>query len=118
ASRGETKVTDVFGEVEIPLARDLPWAYSLNVNAAVRGTHYSNSGNVTTWKVGAVYEPVADVRFRTTVSRDIRAPSLTDLFAAGQTVSGTTVFDPVNNVSLNNSFSLSAGNPKLEPEKA
>jgi iron complex outermembrane receptor protein len=118
ASRGETKVTDVFGEVEIPLARDLPWAYSLNVNAAVRGTHYSNSGNVTTWKVGAVYEPVADVRFRTTVSRDIRAPSLTDLFAAGQTVSGTTVVDPVNNVSLNNSFSLSAGNPKLEPEKA
>jgi len=118
ASRGETKVTDVFGEVEIPLARDLPWAYSLALNAAVRGMHYSNSGNVTTWTVGAVYEPIADVRFRTTLSRDIRAPSLTDLFAVGQTVSGTTVFDPFTNVTLNNSFSLSAGNPRLEPETA
>lgn len=118
ASRGKTNVTDLFAEIEVPLASQQAWAESLVVNGAVRHTDYSNSGRVTTWKVGGVYEPVEGLRLRTTLSRDIRAPGLTDLFAAGNTVSGATIFDPFTNTTLTNTFSLTRGNPNLRPERA
>ena len=118
ASRGSYNVTEGYLEAEIPLAKDQPWAKSLDLNGAVRATNYSTSGYVTTWKIGATYAPVSDIRFRATHSRDIRAPNLGELFSAGQTVSGTTLFDPFTNTNLSNSFSLTAGNPSLKPEIA
>lgn len=118
ASRGSYTVNEGFLEVAVPLAKDASWAKSLDLNGAVRATDYSTSGYVTTWKVGAIYAPVSDIRFRATHSRDIRAPNLGELFSAGQTVSGTTLFDPFTNTNLSNSFALTAGNRNLRPEKA
>ncbi len=48
---------------------------SFDLNAAVRRTDYSTSGLVTTWKAGATWQPIDDLRFRVTRSRDIRAPT-------------------------------------------
>ena len=49
----------------------------------MRATDYSTAGYVTTWKAGATWQPIDDIRFRVTRSRDIRAPNLNDLFQAG-----------------------------------
>src|SRR3546814_2235793 len=51
------KVTEVYGELNVPLFTDSPLGKSLEVDGAVRQTHYSISGNATTWKVGGVYRP-------------------------------------------------------------
>jgi outer membrane receptor protein involved in Fe transport len=124
ASRGKFNVTEGFVETVVPLARDEEWARELDLNAAARATSYSTSGYVTTWKVGATWRPVDDLRFRLTRSRDIRAPSLGELFTAGQTGSGTPVLDPfikdaAGNPSANPAtFTLTRGNPNLLPEKA
>lgn len=66
-------------EVDFPLLRDSSVG-TANVNAAVRYTDYSTSGSVTTWKFGGDWLPVDGLRLRATYSRDIRAPSLYDLF--------------------------------------
>jgi outer membrane receptor protein involved in Fe transport len=114
---GSYKVTEGFAETVVPLAMNLPGAHSLDLNAAVRRTNYSTSGLVTTWKLGATWQPIDDVRFRTTRSRDIRAPNLNDLFAAG-TAGTNNVLDPFNN-NANTAYQAKAvGNPNLKPEVA
>lgn len=80
---GSVDVKEAYVEILAPLARDLAWAQSMDLNAAVRRTEYSTSGGVTTWKVGLTWQPVDDVRFRGTYSKDIRAPNLGELYASG-----------------------------------
>ncbi len=104
-------------ETVVPLAKDTSWAKSLDVNAAVRFTDYSASGYVTTWKVGATYQPIGDVRLRITQSRDIRAPNLADLFANPQTKHGS-ISDPFKNNNTYGYYYTQSGNPNLNPENA
>src|SRR3546814_2177484 len=82
---GKLNVKEVFAEAQVPIFKGQPLAEELSLNGAFRLTDYSNSGSVKTWKVGAVYKPIEDVMFRVTRSRDIRAPSLFELFAGVQT---------------------------------
>ena len=52
----------------------------LNFNAAGRITSYSTSGLVETWKLGLTSQVNEDIRVRSTLSFDIRAPDLAELF--------------------------------------
>jgi outer membrane receptor protein involved in Fe transport len=114
--RGSRNVKEGFAEAAVPLLKDLPMVKSLELNGAARITDYSTSGSVTTWKIGGSYEVNDDLRFRVTRSRDIRAPSLSDLFNQG--TSGTQfVFDPFTNRSYQ-LFAITRGNPNLKPEEA
>ena len=109
------EVKEVSGELLVPLLRDVPGAQSLDLSGAVRYTDYSTSGGVTTWKIGGTYQPVDGVRFRVTRSRDIRAPSLWDLFAGPQTNIATTN-DPHTGLTVATPQVITAGNPDLDPE--
>jgi len=114
---GSYHVAEAFLETVVPLAKDLPFAQSFDLNAAVRRTDYSTSGLVTTWKAGAIWQPIDDLRFRVTRSRDIRAPNLNELFAAG-TANTNSVIDPFNNNQNAPYQGLAVGNLQLQPEKA
>jgi outer membrane receptor protein involved in Fe transport len=115
---GNYSVTEGFVETVIPLAKDTSWAKSLELNGAVRATSYTTSGYVTTWKVGATWQVIDDIRFRGTRSRDIRAPYLGELFAGGTAGSGGTFIDRTSGTITTSGFSLSKGNPTLGPEQA
>lgn len=116
ATQGENDVSEAFVETVIPLAKDASWAKALDFNAAFRGTEYSNSGYVQTWKAGLSYTPIDDIRIRATRSRDIRAPNLVELFQPGLTRTlGTT--DPFTNQTVNY-LEIAGGNPDLKPEIA
>lgn len=101
AFAGKVSVTEGYVEAVVPLAKDLPFAKTLELNGAARRTHYSRSSpgtadssvNATTWKIGAVWAPVDELRFRLTRSRDIRAPNIAELFGP-QTLGGTALSDP------------------------
>jgi iron complex outermembrane receptor protein len=69
-------------EADIPLVKDVPFIQSFNINAAGRWTDYSTSGTVYTWKLGGEWHVNDEVNFRATRSRDILAPSLTQLYGA------------------------------------
>jgi iron complex outermembrane receptor protein len=115
---GANKVTEGFVEVGVPLLRDLPLAKSLELNGAVRRTHYATSGWVTTWKLGVSYEPTDFLRFRATQSRDIRAPTLAELFSFGGTsAAANLITNPFNGQSARLP-ATNRGNPNLTPEVA
>lgn len=113
---GKYNVQEAFAETVVPLAKDLPFAKSFDLNGAVRRTTYSTFGSVTTWKAGVSWSVVNDLRLRATRSRDIRAPNFTELYQAGGS-SNTFVFDPVLNASAQ-IRNILTGNPDLKPEKA
>lgn len=125
AVSGRIEVIEGYVEAVAPLLRDVAFADTLELNGAVRQTHYrrsspgldSTSVDATTWKVGAVYAPVPELRFRATRSRDIRAPNLTELFGP-VTAGRTTIVDPLNNGAQIQVNSLSGANLALNAEKA
>jgi outer membrane receptor protein involved in Fe transport len=118
---GSYNVSEVFAESLVPLLRDAPFAKSLDLNVAARFTDYSTSGNVTTWKAGLTYEPISSIRLRGTISRDIRAANITELFS-GPSLGQGNVIDPFQAPGSPNRtpvvFTLPQGNPALTPEKA
>lgn len=113
---GDVNVKEGFLEVNVPVLSDVAFAKSLDINAAGRITDYSTSGRVETWKLGATWRPVDDFLLRTTRSRDIRAPTLFDLYAGDQSAIGTLV-DPVSGITANVP-QISGGNTGLKPEEA
>ncbi|MEH3105786.1 MAG: TonB-dependent receptor [Sphingomonas fennica] len=113
---GAYYVKEIYGEIGVPLLKDLALVRNLDVNGAVRLTDYSTSGSVTTWKVGANYTMIDGLRFRGTLSRDIRAPNVNELFS-GQAQSIPIILDPLTNRSFATSV-LTGGNPDLQPERA
>lgn len=110
-SFGNYSVTEGYIELLVPVLDNL------DLNGAIRGTDYSTSGYVTTWKLGGTYEPIDGLRFRATRSRDIRAPNLAELFTAGSTRTNT-VLDPFNGNQSAPFAGTSTGNAALTPEIA
>lgn len=129
---GKIEVIEGYAEAEVPVLADMAFADELSLNGAIRRTHYNRSSaltpsstvNATTWKVGAVWAPIAAIRFRGTMSRDIRAPNIAELFGPLTPGSGI-VSDPgppgtpPGGGPGNSVVPLTLGsNPDLVPEKA
>lgn len=86
---GDFDVKEFFAELRAPILRDLPFAETLEVNAAVRLSDYSTVGRTDTYSFSGVYAPVRDFRVRGTYSQAVRAPNISELFSP---VSGTFAF--------------------------
>jgi outer membrane receptor protein involved in Fe transport len=113
---GSYNTKEVYGEIVVPILRDVVMFDSLDLNAAVRRTDYSTSGPVTTWKVGGTWDVVRDIRFRATKSRDIRAPNLRELFSPVVQTRGN-ISNPFIGGTAQQDI-LTSGNPNLVPERA
>jgi iron complex outermembrane recepter protein len=74
---GSFDTKEVFGEVSVPVF-DM-----LTLDAKARYSDYSTVGGNFTWSVGGEFKPIDDVRFRSTYSKANRAPSVFELFQAG-----------------------------------
>jgi outer membrane receptor protein involved in Fe transport len=114
-------------EFNLPLLKEKAFAKDVSLNAAVRYTNYSTSGSVYTWKAGLDWKFNDSVTFRGTRSRDIRAPTLYDLFApavlgssAAPDVVTNVIPDGVTKASDGKVYpratTSSQGNPLLKPE--
>jgi len=113
---GQYNVQEGFLEVTVPVLKN-QFVDSLELNGAGRITSYSTSGMVETWKLGATSQINEDIRLRTTLSSDIRAPGIGELFLSPVLVSTQTQAYPPGgpNFSVKQ---LQAGNPLLQPEQA
>lgn len=90
---GGFDVKEFYAEIEVPLVADASFARSLSFDAAARLSDYSTVGNLFTYKGGLEWKPIDSLRFRTTYAKAIRAPSVFELFQAGDQ-SFPTVTDP------------------------
>jgi outer membrane receptor protein involved in Fe transport len=114
---GEYSVKEAYAEVNIPLVNS-DAAGKANLNMAGRWTDYSTSGTVYTWKVGGTWDtPVDGVRLRAVTSRDVRAPNLSELFAAPVTTTLPNFTNPFTGGALTLLQNV-VGNPDLKPEIA
>jgi outer membrane receptor protein involved in Fe transport len=74
-------VTEWFGELRVPILKDLPFAQSIEFSGAYRFSDYSTGFESETWSTQGSWQISQDVRVRGTYGRSIRAPALGDLFA-------------------------------------
>ena len=82
---GGYSVYEGYGELIVPLLADKPLFHSLTLEGGARYSHYmidgGNTNDTWTYKVGASWEPVADIKFRGNYSRAVRAPNIDELFS-------------------------------------
>jgi iron complex outermembrane receptor protein len=94
---GRYNVDEIYGELRIPLLKEKPFFYSLEVNGAVRHSSYSISGSSTTYTGTGLWKPVQDLLLRGSYSTGFRAPSLGELFG-GRSRFDLPVTDPCSNI--------------------
>ncbi len=103
-------------EINVPLLKDFPLAQDLNTDIAGRYTDYSISGVAESWKIGVNDKVNETIRLRGTMSFDIRAPNLNDLF---QPVGiSSTGFNDLLTTANNSTQLVTKGNAALTPEVA
>ncbi len=111
---GAYSVKEAYLEASIPLLKSAS-AGELSLNLAGRKTHYSTSGSVDSWKAGATWNTAFDGwRVRAVTSQDVRAPNLSELFAAPVVVNAAVNFNG-QSVQIQQ---RTIGNTRLRPEIA
>lgn len=84
---GSYDVREFFGEIIAPLVADRPFFHSLTIEGGVRYSDYkinaANNPSFNTWtyKGGASFEPVSEIKFRGNYQRAVRAPNIAELFS-------------------------------------
>ena len=115
--KGSDSVKEAFAELGVPIFKDQVFFRELSLNGAIRRTDYKSSGAVTTWKIGATWEPSDFLRMRITQSRDIKAPNPSQLYSAAGSGGLTGVLNPFTG-QVGRLTTISGGNPALVPEVA
>lgn len=78
---GGFDVTEVYGELRVPLVEDAPFVKQLTLDLGYRYSDYSNFGGTDTYKIGGDWAPVEDLRFRGGYNRAVRAPNVQELYS-------------------------------------
>lgn len=145
---GSESVLEEYAELWIPVADGKSFVQSLDLDVAGRHSGYEISGghsgfSANTFKLGLVYAPDSDIRFRGSFNRAVRAPNVFELFfpvalntaegltdpcagsspaasaAACQTTGVTAAqYGMIDQCPAEHCSILSGGNPALQPEVA
>lgn len=121
---GGFDVQEAFAEVALPLL-DIEGTAKIDTSGAARYSDYSRSGGIWSWKGGATLTLFDTVMFRGTRSRDIRAPTIGELFSTrainvgplvDRDTDGRAAANPAYNPTPATVTTYSGGNPDLLPE--
>ncbi len=83
---GRFNVRDYYGEAQLPLVENRPFARLLQLDTAYRVSDYLIEGRDTSlmthaYKFGVRYAPIRDITLRASWNRAVRAPDLNELFS-------------------------------------
>ena len=105
---GSNNFRDWFGEVSVPLARNLPLARSFDLHFAYRNSasqsndEFNNAQSPkqrnNAWSIDFSWEPAETVRARGSAQQSVRAPNFGELFDGGS--SAPQIFDPCSVTSV------------------
>lgn len=76
-----TNVKELYGELLIPVLKDLPFVKALDLNAGYRLSDYNTVGKVGAYKLNGDWEVVEGFRVRGGYQRAVRAPSIGELYS-------------------------------------
>jgi iron complex outermembrane receptor protein len=91
---GSYDVVEAYGEVRVPLLKDVPFAEELSVEFAGRLADYSSVGTTDQYRMAAAWSPVRDIRVRASQSTAVRAPNIVELYAPQSRSFLSNVVDP------------------------
>ena len=141
--QGSIDVIEGYGELNVPLFKDAPFAHYAEIDGAIRETYNKANNNTVepsdfaantpveagesvshtfpTWKISGIWDVTDWLRLRGTRSRDVRAPQFRELFQS-YAVSASGPFAAVNNPWQNNVSQetniFTGGTLQLQPEAA
>lgn len=105
------EVKELYGEVSLPLLRDVPFFHELTANASGRVSDYKGkTGTVYTYGGELTWSPVQDIRFRGTYNKAIRAPNVVDLYSEQSQNFATAPNDPCSARNIGAGSSTRAAN--------
>src|SRR6185312_15075092 len=78
--QGGYNVKEAYGELFLPILKDLPFINSLNVTLSDRWSKYSTFGSTNNAAIGVEYRPIADLLVRGNYNKVFRAPTVADVF--------------------------------------
>lgn len=85
-TKGEDRVNEVFGEIEMPLIAGQPGFERVTFNASARAFQYDSvPGTNEVWKIGLGWQMTPAFQLRATKGTSYRAPGLFELFLGNQT---------------------------------
>lgn len=97
AARGRYTTNEVYGEIRVPILKDVPFFQQLEGDGAVRHVSYSTSSKSTTFTGTGLWKPHEDLLFRASYAEGFRAPGIGELFGA-QSRADAPIDDPCTNV--------------------
>lgn len=97
AAKGSYRSDEFYGEIRVPILKDVPFFSSLEADGAVRHAQYSTSGGSTTFTGTGLWKPIPDLLFRGSYAEGFRAPAIGELFGA-QSRADAPIDDPCTNV--------------------
>jgi len=145
ASGGAYRVDSYYGELYVPLLRDMAMAEAVDLELAYRSSDYSTVGTVDSFKVSGSWAFNEQIRLRAGFNTAVRAPNISELFSPqGEGFPGSTdpcaaegapsaavqaicvatgvptavVGSPAINLAAGQVRQLSGGNPLLTEEDA
>lgn len=77
---GGTNVYEAYGELLVPVLKELPFVKSLTLDLGIRQSNYNTIGGALTYKADATWQVDDRLTFRGGYSRAIRAPNIGDLY--------------------------------------
>jgi len=90
---GTESVWELYSEALVPFINDRNTGHYLGLELGARYSSYKNAGSVWTYKLGAEWQPMALLRFRTMYQHAVRAPNNQELFSEQFTQFGNAVTD-------------------------
>ena len=80
ALQGGYTVKEAYGELFLPVLKDVPFANSLNLTLSDRYSKYSTFGSTNNAAIGVEWRPIADLLLRGNINKVFRAPTIGDVF--------------------------------------
>lgn len=86
---GATEVKEVYGELLVPVLKDLPAIKSLNLELGDRLSDYNTAGKTQTWKALLNWAPTSFLTFRGGLQYAVRAPNVAELYVGNSVVTSS-----------------------------
>ncbi|MDE8651218.1 TonB-dependent receptor domain-containing protein [Novosphingobium album (ex Liu et al. 2023)] len=80
--RASNDVSEVYGELVVPVLRDLPFVHRLTLEGAYRYSDYSDFASTNTWKAGGTWMPFSQLTLRVVRSRSVRVPNFGERYSS------------------------------------
>src|SRR5690606_34499347 len=92
--QGGYDVKEAYAELFLPIVKDLPFLYALNLTLGDRYSKFSSFGSTNNTKIALEWRPIEDLLLRGTVAEVFRAPTIGNIYGGAASNAPRITRDP------------------------